>query len=227
MKKLSILLFILLSVQLYGCSSNLPENNEVISFAPEASSPEFESLVNEENSIKENDLPAEEYSDDNAAVSVETGNSPVSINSTDTENIGELSQRTTAQQEEGITADNGYYSIATDIPSNEVEHYAANVRQQFLDHDWSAISSEISYPITISGVTYNSGTDFLDACSNVDSNLNNAFFSALESEDCVEMFCNYEGIMMGETGQIWIGEVLDADFTSQGLKIIGINGLFN
>ncbi|MDE6389419.1 MAG: hypothetical protein K2L82_16685 [Lachnospiraceae bacterium] len=123
------------------------------------------------------------------------------------------------------TVDDSYYSVATDIPSSDVESYAARVKQLFLQHDWSAISAEISYPITISDITYNNGAEFLDASNSFDSNLEAAFFSALEKEDCKEMFCNWEGIMLGEGGQIWISEVLDAEFTSQGLKITAVNGL--
>ena len=39
------------------------------------------------------------------------------------------------------------------------------------------------------------------------------------------MFCNWQGIMLGETGQIWINEVLDEEYTSQGLMITAINDL--
>lgn len=94
-----------------------------------------------------------------------------------------------------------------------------------MEHDWTAVSAEISYPITIADVTYNNSTDFLNAAGSFEGNLDEAFFSALESEDCVEMFCNFEGIMIGENGQVWIAEVLDESFTSQGLKIIAVNGL--
>lgn len=123
-----------------------------------------------------------------------------------------------------MTTDSSY-SAATGIPAAEVERYAAQVRQQFLKHDWTAVSAEISYPITIADVTYNNSTDFLNAAGSFEGNLDEAFFSALESEDCVEMFCNFEGIMIGENGQVWIAEVLDESFTSQGLKIIAVNGL--
>ena len=95
----------------------------------------------------------------------------------------------------------------------------------FLEHDWPAISSEISYPITISDITYNNSADFLDASDSFASSLEEDFFSVLEQEDCIEMFCNWEGIMLGETGQIWISEVLDAESRSQGLKIVAVNGM--
>lgn len=124
-----------------------------------------------------------------------------------------------------ISVNDSYYSIATDISRTEVEDYAANVKQSFMEHDWLTISSEISYPITISGIMYPDSATFLDASASFDNNLNEKFFSHLEEEDCVEMFNNSQGIMLGETGEIWIAEVLDDKFNSQGLKIIAINEL--
>lgn len=39
------------------------------------------------------------------------------------------------------------------------------------------------------------------------------------------MFCSWQGIMLGETGQIWIGEVLNEENASQGLMITAVNDL--
>lgn len=141
--------------------------------------------------------------------------------------IEEKTDHYSQPEENNPITDNNYYQAATSISSADVELYAAQVRQQFLMQDWSAISSEISYPITISDITYENSEDFLNASNRFGSNLNEAFLTAIENEDCVEMFCNYEGIMIGESGQIWISEVLNADFSSQGLKITAINGLLN
>lgn len=124
-----------------------------------------------------------------------------------------------------ISVNDSYYNSATDISCTEVENYAAFVKQSFMEHDWRTISSEISYPITISGTTYSDRAAFLDASKNFDSNLNEKFFSYLEEEDCVEMFVNSQGIMLGETGQIWIADVLDDKSNSHGLKILAINDL--
>lgn len=136
-------------------------------------------------------------------------------------------QDMTQQPEETATiADDSYYSAATDLSRSDVENYAARIRQLFLEHDWSAISSEISYPITISDTIYNNSADFIDASDSFESGLEEDFFSAIKKEDCTEMFCSWEGIMLGENGQIWISEVLDAEFHSQGLKIIAVNGMF-
>ncbi len=38
------------------------------------------------------------------------------------------------------------------------------------------------------------------------------------------MFVNYQGIAMGE-GAVWIGEILDDNLVSQGLKVYGMNGV--
>ena len=127
--------------------------------------------------------------------------------------------------ETNISVNDSYYSSATDISRTEVENYAAYVKQSFMEHDWLTISSEISYPITISGTTYPDSAAFLDASNNFDSNLNEKFFSYLEEEDCVEMFVNSQGIMLGETGQIWIADVLDDKSNTHGLKILAINDL--
>lgn len=197
MRKRFIILFILFSVQLYGCSSRQPEKEIVI-------------------------LPS----------STATGaeNSPVPVENTAAEDTtdaaAEASQSAVSQPgEHATTTDQDYYHVATSIAAAEVERYAAQVRQQLLAHDWQALSSEISYPITIADTTYNNSAEFLEASGSFDGSLDETFFSALENEDCVEMFCNYQGIMLGETGQVWIGEVLGADLASQGLKIIAVNGL--
>ena len=209
MKKRFILLFILFCSQLYGCSNHALEP-EIVPFDSETYALEPEMLSVEEKDTKAFETPTENYHDDNDKVE----NKDISV------------QQTTIQPEELITIGNdNYYSVATDIPRAEVESYAAQIKQQFLEHDWSAISDEISYPITIADITYNNSTDFLNASNGFENNLQEEFFTALEKEDCVEMFCNWQGIMLGETGEVWISEVLDEEFTSQGLKIIAIYGM--
>lgn len=234
-EKKSILLFLLLSVQIYGCSNKQQDYKETVL-------PVEEFSLIEENGLKESQTTVEVFRDDNTVSVIEPENNSEFINRVDEEktdnysqpeekntisdNTVDSSQNTSSQPEESNPKiDNDYYRVATNISSAEVELYAAQVRQQFLIQDWSAISSEISYPITIADVTYENSEDFLNASNSFNSNLNENFLTAIENEDCVEMFCNYEGIMIGESGQIWIGEVLNADFSSQGLKITAINGL--
>lgn len=215
----------LVAATISGCSTKQPDL------------PVEELPLIEENDLKETQTTIEIFRDENTVSATEPENDSESIDHADKEKgenepisdkTVDSSQNTSSQSEKNnpIT-DNGYYQAATTISSAEVELYAAQIRQQFLMQDWSAISSEISYPITISDITYENREDFLNASNSFGSNLNKAFLTAVENEDCVEMFCNYEGIMIGESGQIWIGEVLNADFSSQGLKITAINGLLN
>lgn len=211
MKKKSILLILLLSVQLSGCSNKQPDL------------PVQEFSLTEENGLKESQTTVEIFRDERTVSAAEPENRSESINSADEEKTDSFSQ----PEENNPVTGNDFYRAATNISSAEVELYAAQVRQQFLMQDWSAISSEISYPITISDITYENSKDFMNASDSFGSNLNEAFLTAVKNEDCVEMFCNYEGIMIGESGQIWIGEVLNADLSSQGLKITAINGLLN
>ena len=46
----------------------------------------------------------------------------------------------------------------------------------------------------------------------------------IAAESCREMFFNYQGIMMGETGQVWIASV-DNGAGEWELKVIALNGL--
>ena len=68
-------------------------------------------------------------------------------------------------------------SLATDIPAAEVEQFAKRVKQQLLTQDWNALAEELSYPITVDGVTYNSREEFLAA--DFETELNPYFFVEL------------------------------------------------
>ncbi len=220
MKKQLIPILILSSALLYGCADHLPEKETATLPASGAS------FAEQGDAAPQADPPAvitETEAGPGSVVNTDTAD--VSIANTDTADVSDIPQSVVSQPEDGTIADSGFYRVATGISSVEVERYAAQVRQQFLAHDWTAVASEIAYPVAISGVTYSSSASFLEASENFDGNLDDAFFSALEAEDCVEMFCNYQGIMLGETGQVWIGEVLDESLASQGLKIIAVNGL--
>lgn len=225
MKKQLIPILILSSALLYGCADHLPEKETATLPASGAS------FAEQGDAAPQADPPAvitETEAGPGSVVNTDTANTDtadVSIANTDTADVSDIPQSVVSQPEDGTIADSGFYRVATGISSVDVERYAAQVRQQFLAHDWTAVASEIAYPVAISGVTYSSSASFLEASENFDGNLDDAFFSALEAEDCVEMFCNYQGIMLGETGQVWIGEVLDESLASQGLKIIAVNGL--
>uniref|UniRef100_UPI00405705A1 YARHG domain-containing protein n=1 Tax=Acetatifactor sp. TaxID=1872090 RepID=UPI00405705A1 len=115
-----------------------------------------------------------------------------------------------------------YYIAATSLSAKEVEAFAMDVKKNILEGDWAALSERISYPITISGVAVDDASDFLKM--EIDIRMNPDFVDAMEAETCQQMFCNWQGISMGESGQIWIGSILDENGNSE-LKIIGINGM--
>lgn len=115
-----------------------------------------------------------------------------------------------------------HYQVCTSFPAETVEEYARMVRAQFLARDWEGLSEELAYPITIGGERYQDSAAFLAA--DLDGAVGEDFLEALEAERCKEMPCNWQGIMLGSEGQVWIGEVMD----SQGngcLKVIAVNGM--
>lgn len=114
------------------------------------------------------------------------------------------------------------YEVCTSLPKAEVEAFAGQVKQQIVNHDWKGLSENISYPITVGGTTYQNSDEF--AAGNFEESLSQKFVDAIEAETCTDMFCNWQGIMMGN-GEVWISEVLNDDSSSQGLKVTAINGM--
>lgn len=106
---------------------------------------------------------------------------------------------------------------------DEVEDFAKEVKQQILDYDWEGLSEKILYPITIGEMTYETKEKFAAE----EFTFDDRFRKLLQEESCEDMFCNWQGMMLGETGQVWISEFLNEDLSSQGLKVYGINGLLN
>lgn len=126
--------------------------------------------------------------------------------------------------------DEDYYAVATSALATEVENFAQEIKKDILDKDWGTLAEKIVYPITVSGTTVNDASEFIEL--DFDGKLNKNFVDAIEAETCVEMFCNWQGICMGETGQLWFAavEVEMADAEHSGmyqLKIIGINGMLD
>lgn len=113
-----------------------------------------------------------------------------------------------------------YYSVCTSYSKEDVEAFAYLIKQQIMNKEWTALAENIAYPITISSVTYETQEAF--CAENWDNCLNDEFYAGIDSESCTNMFCNYQGIMLGN-GEIWIAEVLDNNMNSQGLKVIAVN----
>ncbi len=113
-----------------------------------------------------------------------------------------------------------YYSVCTNYSKYEVEQFAKQVREFIIAEDWERLSEYVVYPITMAGVTYEDSTSFLAAPFGIQ--LDKDSIESIRNESCTDMFCNYAGIMMGN-GEVWIGEVLNEDYSSVGLHVIGLN----
>ena len=135
------------------------------------------------------------------------------------------SAETTIPDETEITepveaADEDYYSLCTSYSKTEVEQFAREVREMILTNNWEALSDRIRFPITVGDITYEDKATFVSAP--FDTLLNPDAIATLEAEDCTDMFFKFSGIMLGN-GEVWISEVLNEDFSSAGLWVIGLH----
>ena len=112
-----------------------------------------------------------------------------------------------------------YYMTSTGVTAEE--QFAEEIKNDILKHDWDALSEKISYPIAINGTTVNNREDFLKL--DIDGKLNQEFVEAIRAETCRKMFCNWQGVMMGD-GQIWFDNVYKGTGPWK-LSIIGINNM--
>ena len=113
-----------------------------------------------------------------------------------------------------------FYSVCTSLSKDEVEQFAREVKDLILTSNWTALSERIAYPITMGGIVYEDRASFVTAP--FEALLDADAIEAIQNENCTDMFCNYSGIMMG-SGEVWIGEVLNEDGTSAGLRVIGLS----
>lgn len=127
-----------------------------------------------------------------------------------------------SQLYEGIDAYSKSYSVCTDISAWEVERFAKRVRKQLLEGDYESLAEECKYPVTVNGAAYESKEALLSA--NLLQNPGQDFLDAVREETGENMFRSWQGIMLGN-GEVWIGEALKDDLTSEGLKIIAFNNL--
>ena len=110
------------------------------------------------------------------------------------------------------------YATATSKSKQEVEEFANKVKKLFLEHKWSNLAEMMVYPIEIGGITYSENPDIIKA-GFTDKYLE-SFMEALEAEDCESMYCDSNGIRLGN-GEVWIADV---DWNgSRQLKIVAIN----
>ena len=125
---------------------------------------------------------------------------------------------TSVSSETSISADtesSSDYSVCTSLSATDVENFATSAKEALLKSDWTTIASMCAYPITINGTSYADE----ESLKKASITLNDTTVSDLTAESCHNMFCNSDGIMLGN-GEVWISEVLDQQLNSEGLKII-------
>lgn len=127
-------------------------------------------------------------------------------------------EETTTEAE--VSNDSDYYSLCTNCSKNEVESFAAEVKQLIIDKDWTALSENVAYPITIVGTTYNNSEEFLTA--DFETLCTDRFYEGVKKAETTNMFFNWKGVIVGD-GEVWFSEVLNEDNTSQGLKVTALN----
>ncbi len=108
------------------------------------------------------------------------------------------------------------YALVTELSVMEVESFAAGLRQNVLEKNWEAFSRKVQYPITIGDKTVADRQELVELI--VENRGSDAFVIAIRKETCSDMFCNWQGICMGD-GQLWFNEI-DGE-----LKVTAINGL--
>lgn len=123
---------------------------------------------------------------------------------------------------EGIAAYSRSYEMCTDLSAFEVERFVRRVRKLILEGEYENLAEECAYPLTVNGREYGDKEALLAA--NLLQNPGQDFLEALEQETCGNLFCSWQGIMLGN-GEVWIQEMRNEDMTSQGLKITAFNGL--
>lgn len=150
-----------------------------------------------------------------------TNENPVSGDFTQ-ESVTTLNQDTTDSiSNVGETPDN-FYAAATGLPASQVEEYASVIKKMVLEEEWAALAGEVSYPVTMDGLIVEEAKGFTELIT--DNQVREEFVAAIEAETCQKMFCSWQGISLGEQGQIWMAAVQDEQGEFE-LKITGINGM--
>ena len=118
----------------------------------------------------------------------------------------------------------GNYSGVTTLDAVSVEAFAANVRELYLYEDWFDLASLINYPITLyPDVEINDADAFVTFME--DKALSESDLASMAGENCVGLFCNYQGICLGD-GQIWLRDIAFDGIEQTGepaLRIVAVN----
>ena len=119
--------------------------------------------------------------------------------------------------------DPDHYSAVTAMDKLQVETVVGfNVRTYYLSENWYAMADMIRYPITVNGTELADADAFLGYM--IDKTVSDSDRQAMMAEDFLDMFVNYQGIMMGD-GEIWLSYPNYGTDEEPRLEIIAINGI--
>jgi len=125
-----------------------------------------------------------------------------------------------------IPAVQGDYSGVTTLDAAGVEAFAAWARQLYLNEDWDAIAQLIDYPITMVPDVEIKDAEAFTAYME-DKTIADSDIEAMTAENCVGLFCNYQGICLG-SGGLWLRDIAFDGIEQVGeptLRIVAVNGL--
>lgn len=199
MKKLSVI-FLLLFI-LIGCSNENGENNK----------------KTEDSTLQSIEQDERDYTETTTEIGELTNE--MNMSSEDINVSEELTtEMYTTEQLANVESD--YYAICTTYSKEEIEMFAKTIKSYILNKEWDKLADKVSYPITIGNSECKSQDEFKRVA--FDNILTDGFYAALENETCEDMFCNYQGIMLGN-GQVWFAEIIDSESGKGELMVIAIN----
>ena len=116
-----------------------------------------------------------------------------------------------------------HYAAVTAMDKAQIETVVAfNVRAAYLREDWFALADMIRYPITVNGTELADADAFLGYM--MDKTVSESDREAMLAEEGLDMFVNYQGIMMGD-GEIWLSDPNFGTDAEPVLEIIAVNGI--
>lgn len=115
------------------------------------------------------------------------------------------------------TAALGDYSLVTELPAEEVEAFAAEIRQNVVDGNWENFAQKVNYPLPVYEREIRNAEKLMDLTTQF--RVQESFVERIGQETCVRMYSSGQGIRMAD-GRIWINEV------DGKLKITAINDMF-
>ena len=119
--------------------------------------------------------------------------------------------------------DPDHYASVTAMDKAQVETVVGfNVRTYYLSENWYAMAEMIRYPITINETQLADADAFLGYM--IDKTVSESSRQAMLDEDFLDMFVNYQGIMMGD-GEIWLSDPNLGTDKEPVLEIVAINGI--